>query len=130
VFVGNDAMFKESEGRNFAQVTDGLSNTIMTIEGGDPVIWTKPDDIAFDKDKELPKLELPGGIKEIAIGLADGSVRRISLDKVDKATLKAMITPSGGESFEWPSDNSAAAEARSIPAVPVAPTTKAEPPKD
>lgn len=96
VFVGKDAMFDWKAGRKMHTITDGMSNTLMTAEGGEPVIWTKPEDIEVDMAKPLPKLELPGGQKSIYVGFADGSVRRLDLAKFDEKVLKAFIGVNDG----------------------------------
>src|SRR5207253_463406 len=59
-----------------ADIPDGTSNTIMAVEAGKPVIWTKPDDLPFHPDKALPKLGglFPDGFHA---ALCDGSVRFI-----------------------------------------------------
>jgi hypothetical protein len=97
VFVGKDAMFEWKQGVTFAQVPDGLSNTLMAIEGGDPVIWTKPDDFAFDAAKDLPKLDLPGGLKQIYILMGDGSVRLIDLNNVSAKIMKLLVQTNDGQ---------------------------------
>ena len=71
VFVGKDAGFDWVKGRRFASFPDGLSNTIMTVAAGDPVEWTKPDDIEFDAEKALPDLSKPFPMVLI------GDVRRV-----------------------------------------------------
>ena len=49
MFVGRSTMLApEGTKVSFSGVTDGLSNTIMVVEGAKPVIWTKPDDLPFD----------------------------------------------------------------------------------
>jgi prepilin-type processing-associated H-X9-DG protein len=76
-------------------ITDGSSNTLMAVEAGDSVIWTKPADLVFDPDKPLPKL---GGICPgyFNAGFCDGSVKYLKTD-TDPKTLKALITIAGGE---------------------------------
>ena len=100
VFVGKGAAFEGCEGLNRKKdFPDGTSNTIMIIEGGKPVPWTKPEDIVFDPNVPLPKLEAV--FKDyFRVGLADGSVRGISLN-ISEATLRAAITRNGGEVL-WP----------------------------
>ena len=74
---------------------DGTSNTILVVEGGVAVPWTKPVDLAFEPGKKLPAVGgiFPGGFNA---GFADGSVR--FLPKTTKAkTLEAYITRNGGE---------------------------------
>ncbi|CAN5165334.1 hypothetical protein BH11PLA2_BH11PLA2_43020 [soil metagenome] len=118
VFTGKEALFETNSGRKFSQVTDGLSNTIMAVEGGEPVIWTKPDDIVFDSTKDLPKLELPGGLKDINVLMADGSVRRINLDKVSAATLKIAIGINDGMVLpgDWYGENATPRAFQAAPA--------------
>ena len=89
-------LLDRTEKRRFAEVTDGLSNTIMVVEGGEPVTWTKPDDIVFDPNEPLPKLSLAGN-DVIQVCLGDGSVRTIDLRKTSTPALRAIITANGGE---------------------------------
>ena len=95
VFVGGGALFDLDKQVKFADVRDGTSNTIMIVESADSVPWTKPDDLPYDAQKPLPKL---GGFyaNGYNVALADGSVRFMSAT-VPEATLRAMITRSGGE---------------------------------
>ena len=76
-------------------VLDGTSNTLMVVEAGEAVIWTKPQDIPFDKDKPLPPL---GGLfrKVANVVMCDGSINYITRD-TPEAVIKALITPAGGE---------------------------------
>ena len=55
------------------EFVDGTSNTIIVAEAYDPVIWTKPEEMAFDPATP-PKL---GGVfaSGFLAGMADGSVR-------------------------------------------------------
>jgi prepilin-type processing-associated H-X9-DG protein len=95
-FVGPGAFFEGKKGLKYpTEFTDGTSNTIMCVEAAKGVPWTKPEDLPFDPDKELPKLggQFPGGFN---VGMCDGSVRFLS-NKISKETLKAAITRNGGE---------------------------------
>ena len=96
VFVGKGAAWeRQPRGLRFTDFTDGTSNTLMVAEAAEPVIWTKPDDLAFDPDKPLPKLggHFPGGFNA---AFMDGSVRFLHQTMSEK-TLKALITRNGGE---------------------------------
>jgi hypothetical protein len=96
VIVGKGAAFEDKQKIRFpASFTDGTSNTILIVEAGEAVPWSKPADVVFDPDKDLPKF---GGLFEDGFhaAFADGSVRFIG-KKADKATLKAVITRNGGE---------------------------------
>lgn len=80
----------------FAQITDGLSNTFMLVEAGEPVIWTKPDDIPFDPEKQLPKL---GGNfnGDFVVSFGDGYVRFMERKKLTDQILKLYIMPNDGQ---------------------------------
>jgi hypothetical protein len=95
VFTGKDALFgPKKKPRIPASIPDGTSNTAMVVEGGEPVVWTKPADIAFDEKKPLPKL---GGMfdGDFNVVLCDGSVMRIK-KAADPVHLKRLITPADG----------------------------------
>ena len=96
--VGNGAIY--SSGRDepkVEDVKDGLSNTIMLVEVDDQhaVVWTRPDDLAFDpKD---PKTGIGSPQQDGFItAFCDGSVRFLSAG-VDAKTLSALFTRAGGE---------------------------------
>ena len=77
-------------------IKDGTSNTILVVEAGQTVPWTKPDELPFDaKKKNLSGL---GGIfgGNFNMALADGSVHYVAAD-FDKDIFRAMITRGGGE---------------------------------
>ena len=89
-------------GTSMARITDGTSNTIVTVEVPDEsaVIWSKPGD--YSPNKQDPTRGLlgmrPGGF---LAGFADGSVRFIA-ETVDVGTLNALFTKSGGEAVQVP----------------------------
>jgi len=101
---GKNTLFEPGKKITFTDVTDGTSNTIMFVEAKNPVIWTKPDDIAFDDTKDLPPIDtlfgghFPNGFNA---AFADGSVRFIS-NSINPAVLKAIITRNGGEVAQIP----------------------------
>ena len=75
---------------------DGVSNTMAVAEAARPVIWTKPDELAYDPKGPAPKVG--GGVFEGGFNAAfyDGSVRFLPSSTSEK-TLRALITPNGGE---------------------------------
>jgi hypothetical protein len=91
VFVGKDTPFEGHEGVRYpADITKGTSNTFLVVEAGEPVPWTKPEDIAYDPDGPLPELRciFKDGFRT---GLADGS-RRWVLKDTSEATLRWAIS--------------------------------------
>ncbi len=95
VFTGPGTLFEGDKGQRIAAVTDGTSNTILAVEAGAAVPWTKPDELPFTPAGKLPKL---GGLSQggFNILMADGSVRFIRRD-FDAQTLRGAITRNGGE---------------------------------
>jgi hypothetical protein len=93
--VGKGAMFDGETQVTLANVTDGLSNTMLAVEGGKPVPWTKPQDLTYDPDKALPKF---GGVFSDGFNvlLADGAVLFVRKNTAEK-NIRAAITRAGGE---------------------------------
>jgi hypothetical protein len=90
------------DGTQFADLTDGSSNTAMIVVTDDEhsVIWTKPEDLKIDPDKPLDGLRVdPRGTFFVLI--ADGSVHGLPAT-IDPAVWLKMLTRAGGEPFEWP----------------------------
>jgi hypothetical protein len=77
VFVGPKAAFEDKADLRIPRdFPDGSSNTILLIEAGKPVPWTKPEDLPFDPDG--PLRDLSGPFRDIIrICLADCSRRHI-----------------------------------------------------
>ena len=87
-------------------VTDGTSNTIMFVEAGEPVPWSKPDELpvpfsnadAADVPVQVPPL---GGVfaDGFHVAMVDGVVRFLKRGYPEKG-LAVMLTPSGGEVWQ------------------------------
>jgi hypothetical protein len=101
VLVGKSAAFEHRKRMRVQDFWDGTSNTILIVEAGQPVPWTKPVDVPFDPDKPVPKL---GGLfaDHFHIAMADGTVRCCS-KAISEHTLRMSITRNGGEVFtgDW-----------------------------
>jgi len=96
VFAGIGAAFDDRLPMTFKSFTDGTSQTILVIEAGEAVPWTKPQDLQFFPDQPLPKLA-GHSKKGFTYSLyADGSVRRLP-NTIDQEILRALITRNGGE---------------------------------
>lgn len=96
VFVGNGAAFDTVAGHKLQDFADGTSNTAMVVTAAEAVPWSKPDDLAFDPDKDMPKLLGAVANGRIQMAYCDGSVRTFSKPPSRK-TLNAIVTRSGGE---------------------------------
>ncbi len=83
---------------------DGQSNTILLVEAGDPVEWTKPDDLDASPGKPFPKMGGMGWRNVFQVVMADTSRRSIRLD-CPESTLRALVTHSGGETLPPDWDN-------------------------
>jgi hypothetical protein len=85
---------------HIGSIEDGTSNTILVVEAGEAVQWTKPDDLDASPDKPFPPM---GGFKWRNAGfnvlMADGRYRHFKLD-IPESKLRALITYNGGENIE------------------------------
>ncbi len=96
VFVGKGAAFEGVRGLRFPEdFPDGTSNTLMVVEAGEPVPWTRPEDLAYEPAGPLPDLRclFKDGFR---VCMGDGSRRWVPRD-IREATLRAVITRNGGE---------------------------------
>ncbi len=86
-----------SPGTRTADVTDGLSKTILVIEVyGLKIPWTEPRDITLDE--LVSRLQSGGQIGHVAsfnVALADGTVRGLPT-KIDAETLRRLATINDG----------------------------------
>ncbi len=92
-FDGPDATFEAGKQLGFPAFADGLSNTIMVIEAGEPCAWTRPCDLPYDPTKPLPKL---GGLfdGDFHVLMGDGLVvsgfgKRMEVDEFRKLVTKS-----------------------------------------
>jgi hypothetical protein len=96
--VGNGALYSSMKDEPaFKDITDGTSQTIMTIEVDDAraVIWTKPEDLAFDPQD--PKKGFSVSYEEgCPVGMCDGLARAVP-KTTDAKELKALITRAAGD---------------------------------
>ena len=95
-FNGADATFEAGQKlaipRSFP---DGTSNTVAIVEAGEACIWTKPDDVAYDAKKPLPKL---GGLfdGDFHLLLMDGSVALGHTKTMNAEQFRLLVTRNDG----------------------------------
>ncbi len=95
-FTGPGTLFDPKPKFTIGNVPDGTSNTGLVFEAGDPVIWSKPGDLAYDAKKPLPKLGAHFSGMWCHVALCDGSVIRMKQD-ADEKELRKLILPADGE---------------------------------
>jgi prepilin-type processing-associated H-X9-DG protein len=97
VFTGKGTAFQGPKGLTFADVLDGLSNTLAVVESKEAVIWTKPEELPFTGDGAaalaLAGSNHPGGFN---VGMLDGAVRFMK-NTILGDIFKAMLTYNGSE---------------------------------
>jgi RNA polymerase sigma factor (sigma-70 family) len=81
-----------------APFIDGTSNTILILEAGNPVPWTKPEDLHYADDEPLPEL---GGLfpNVIHAAFADGWIHTLTKN-YNKKQLRLAITINDGEPID------------------------------
>ncbi len=110
VFTGRGTAFEGTQGLRLPEdFPDGTSETVLVVEAGEAVPWTRPADLEYAADRPLPAL---GGVftgqgrfslfgspreKGFHVLLADGSVRLIRAGEVSEPTLRAAITRGDGK---------------------------------
>jgi hypothetical protein len=82
---------------NLGNIKDLSSETILFVEAGEPIEWTKPEDLDASLGKPFPPL---GGMKlqrnRIQVGMLDGQVKMLRND-LPETTWRALVTHNGGE---------------------------------
>jgi hypothetical protein len=97
--TGPTTIFFGKEGAKIAEITDGLSNTLMFVEAKRDIAWTRPEDIPVAADAPLPKLG--GHFPDIFIAaMCDGGVR-VFPQRIDAKLLRSMMTRNASEPVEF-----------------------------
>ena len=96
VFVGEGTAFEGRGGLLWsADFPNGLANTILVVEAGPPVPWTKPEELPYAADRPLPDLRLI--FKEgFRVAACDGHVQLIGTDADERILRRAIVRNQGG----------------------------------
>jgi hypothetical protein len=110
VFVGKGAAFEGRQGTALADFKDGPEHTLLVVEAGEPVPWTKPADVPYKPAAQVPTL---GGVFKGGSGLfgfggtdgcnvvfADAGVRFIPRRELADQAIAPLITRGERESID------------------------------
>lgn len=88
-----------AEGPKFADIRDGLSNTVMVVSAQRKTPWSKPDDLSLEAllaSYEDGEVSLGSGGPQFLAGMADGAVRAVPRT-TGKGQLKSWLQISDGK---------------------------------
>jgi hypothetical protein len=77
-------------------VMDGTSNTLLIVEAGEAVEWTRPDDLEFPRGRPRPALGLNPNSQFVMVLTVDGSPRKLRRQIADD-TLRLLIMRADGQ---------------------------------
>jgi hypothetical protein len=97
-FAGKGTALDRSEPVRLQNITDGTSNTVLVVEGGEAVEWSRPVDLPYSAKRPLPKLG--GPFPDVFhAAFCDGSVHTLRKD-FDEKTMRLAITRDDGMPFD------------------------------
>jgi hypothetical protein len=106
VLVGKSTVFEirkaangsAPQGIRMGDIYDGSNTTLLVVEAGASVPWTKPEDLPFPESGKLPSL---GGVFKDAIhaAFADATVKCLPRNTPEDI-LRALVTCNGSESID------------------------------
>jgi tRNA A-37 threonylcarbamoyl transferase component Bud32 len=90
VFVGKGTLFEDTDGLAVDKIPKSAEKTLLIVEGGEAVPWTKPQDLEYDPARPLPKLGGAFADGFCAVSL-DGNARFFP-KTLDKKSLRTLIS--------------------------------------
>ena len=107
VFNGAGAAFEGRQGLTLTDFPDGPERTLLVVEASDPVPWTKPIDLTYQRGTPLPPVggvfkgkSQPSGFGDFdgcTVVFADTHVQFIPRESLGGAGFPALITRNGME---------------------------------
>lgn len=104
--VGPQSIWPEDKSTSFGDIHDELAHTIALMEWPESdILWTEPRDLPADNltlltqptRKQLRGRHRHSRQGNVMVGFVDGTVRNLCLPKLSPLTVRALITPNGGE---------------------------------
>jgi hypothetical protein len=100
VFVGRGTAFEGREGLRLKEDFARRSYTILIVEAGRSVPWSKPEDILYDENQPLPQF---GGyfMNRFHVVMADGTAIPVRRQDITESTLRAAIVRDRDGTWPW-----------------------------
>jgi hypothetical protein len=101
VITGPGTLFEDQGGLRLPDdIPDGLANTLLFLEAGEPIPWTKPDEILYDPAQPV---KLRGLFRDGFRACSADSRYRFIEYNMDQRLVHAVITRNGGENLptDW-----------------------------
>lgn len=99
VLQAKGGVFDGDKATTLAEMTDGTSNTLLMVEGGEPIEWTRPDELRFDPQGAMPKLGNPAH-REFLILRGDASTQPIARE-ISAELFWPLVTKDANDKVEW-----------------------------
>jgi hypothetical protein len=96
-FTGPGSLFEEGSKVTKDDVRDGLHQTVIVVEAGEPCPWTKPEDVRVVPGEPLAKLGCYPGLFHAVTGTGALIGYLVPASQAEEKDLRARVTRGGGE---------------------------------
>jgi hypothetical protein len=111
--VGRATAWPERYSARLEDFLDGASYSIQLIESADSdILWLEPRDLthlqALGRDRSVKRPTPGAGHATVMAALADGNVRSLALERLDRKILANLMSIAGGRPLagvEWPPED-------------------------